>query len=72
MSKLSEQKIGTRPFFYPMHRQPVFNKLGLFINETHNISEKLYNQGFYLPSGLNLTKEKIEYVCEKLYSIIPS
>jgi len=25
MKKLAESKIGTRPFFYPMHLQPVFS-----------------------------------------------
>ena len=28
MEKLKEYKIGTRPFFYPMHLQPVFQKWG--------------------------------------------
>ncbi len=35
MKKLAENKIGTRPFFYPMHRQPVFKKMGLFEGESH-------------------------------------
>ena len=26
MAKLGEHKIGTRPFFYPMHKQPIFMK----------------------------------------------
>ena len=30
MRRLGEFKIGTRPFFWPMHQQPVFIKMGLF------------------------------------------
>ena len=33
MKLLVEKNIGTRPFFFPMHLQPVFNKMGLFLNE---------------------------------------
>ena len=28
MNGLGEKNIGTRPFFYPMHKQPVFRKMG--------------------------------------------
>jgi perosamine synthetase len=30
MKKLAEHQIGTRPFFWCMHEQPVFHKMGLF------------------------------------------
>ena len=33
MAKLEELKIGTRPFFYPMHKQPVF-QMGLIENQS--------------------------------------
>ena len=67
---LSKLKINTRPFFYPMHKQPVFKKMGLFKNQTFKISNYLYNQGLYLPSGLTMNNEKIESVVKKLKSII--
>jgi len=35
MKELADNKIGTRPFFYPMHKQPVFIKMGLFIGESY-------------------------------------
>lgn len=59
MKDLSGKGIGTRPFFYPMHLQPVFRKRGLFINENYPVSEKLSEYGFYIPSGLALTEEQI-------------
>ena len=54
MKRLAQKGIGTRPFFWPMHEQPVFQKMGLFKNEQHPVSERLARRGFYLPSGLGL------------------
>jgi perosamine synthetase len=45
-----------------MHEQPVFNKMGLFTNESYPIAEKLARNGFYIPSGLGLTPEDQETV----------
>ena len=66
MSKLGERKIGTRPFFYPMHKQPIFNQMGLFREDSHPNSERLAERGFYVPSGLALTKDEIRSVSEVL------
>ncbi|MDB3859711.1 DegT/DnrJ/EryC1/StrS family aminotransferase [Candidatus Pelagibacter sp.] len=70
MDNLNNQGIGCRPFFYPMHQQPVLNKLGLFKNESHPVAEKLYQKGLYLPSGLNITEEQIVRVSTILKNII--
>lgn len=70
MNMLIEKKIGTRPFFYPMHLQPVFNKKGLFLNEKHPSAENLAERGFYLPSGLALTDEEIYTVVKELTTIL--
>jgi perosamine synthetase len=63
VAKLNEAKIGTRPFFWCMHEQPVFKKMGLFLNEHYPVGEKLARNGFYVPSGLGLTNEEIIEVC---------
>ena len=55
---LSDKKIGTRPFFWCMHEQPVFNNMGLFNNESYPVAEKLARNGLYLPSGLGLSIEE--------------
>lgn len=60
MQALQQEKIGTRPFFWPMHEQPVFKKLGLFGNERYPVAENIARQGFYLPSGLALEQHQIE------------
>ena len=64
VKKLGDAKIGTRPFFWCMHEQPVFKKMGLFENESYPVAEKLARNGFYIPSGLGLSDEEITTVCE--------
>ena len=66
VKKLNDAKIGTRPFFWCIHEQPVFNNMGLFINEKYPVAEKLARNGFYVPSGLGLSDEEIEEVCNAL------
>ena len=69
LKKLADKKIGTRPFFYPMHLQPVFMKMGLFKNEKYPVSEEISENGFYIPSGLALTKKQIEITIDSLKNI---
>jgi perosamine synthetase len=61
MSELAKLGIGTRPFFYPMHKQPVFNKMGLFLNDKFEV---------YIPSGLSLTFQQAQEVAESLKQIL--
>lgn len=70
MKKLAERKVGCRPFFYPMHFQPVFRKMGLFENESYPIAEKLGERGFYIPSGLSVTEEQRVYIAEQIREVI--
>jgi perosamine synthetase len=70
MKQLGEKGIGTRPFFYPMHLQPVLKRMGLYTHETYPNAEKMYNYGFYLPSGLALTNEQIHEVVKELKEIL--
>ena len=69
ISKLRNLKIGTRPFFYPMHKQPVFKKIGIFKKNSFPISERLYERGLYLPSGITLIEEDIKIIYERLKTI---
>ena len=70
MRRLSEKKIGTRPFFYPMHLQPVLKNMGLYKNESYPESEILSEYGFYIPSGLALTKEQIEITIDAVKNLL--
>ncbi|HGJ67316.1 TPA: hypothetical protein ENS27_18295 [bacterium] len=70
MGELAQKGMMTRPFFYPTHKQPVFNKMGMFINEQYPNSEKLYERGFYIPSGLALTEEQIMAVSQIMHEVL--
>ena len=69
MEKLGKKGIGSRPFFFPMHRQPVFNKAGLFVDDQHPNSIHLAEKGFYIPSGLALAKEQAYEVANAMKEI---
>lgn len=66
MSDLHQEGIGCRAFFYPIHRQPVFLKKGLFKQESYPCAEMLAQRGLYIPSGLALTQEQMVQVVKKL------
>ena len=66
MKFLNEKGIGTRPFFWNMHEQPIFKKMGFFQNDSHPIAENIARTGFYVPSGLGLSEDDITYVCNCL------
>lgn len=70
MARLAELGVGTRPFFWPMHEQPVFARMGLFSGGRFPNAERLARRGFYLPSGLALTEDQMEKVAESLRSLL--
>lgn len=70
MQRLGEYKIGTRPFFWSMHEQPVFQKMGLFKEDSLPIAENISRRGFYIPSGLALTDEQIERVAQVIVEVL--
>ena len=70
MKKLANHKIGTRPFFWCMHEQPVFQKMGLFEKVSCPVAEKLARRGFYVPSGLALIEEQISQVASTLREVV--
>ncbi len=71
MEKLSKKGIDSRDFFFPLNKQPCLKKLGIDYQSGENfpISEKLFKQGLYLPSGLNLKEEEIGYICKTIKEI---
>ncbi|MGB5962199.1 MAG: DegT/DnrJ/EryC1/StrS family aminotransferase [Coleofasciculaceae cyanobacterium] len=70
MRRLSDYKIGTRPFFWSMHEQPVFQKMGLFKDKICPVAETIARRGFYIPSGLALTDEQIERVAQAILEVL--
>ena len=69
-NRLKKLGVETRPFFLGMHEQPVFLERGLFNGERYPIAEKIARQGLYLPSGLALTEEQLEQVCNVVNEVL--
>lgn len=70
MRRLAENGVATRPFFWPMHEQPVFRKMGLFMDESYPEAERLARRGFYIPSGMALTEQQAGTVAEAVWEVL--
>ena len=70
MGRLASRNIGTRPFFWPMHEQPVFRKMGLFPDVHSPVAERLARRGFYLPSGAGLSDAQVDTVSSAVQEIM--
>lgn len=66
---LAEKNIGTRPFFYPLHQQPILKKLGFFHELELPVSENLYKKGFYIPTGPGLSQNNLKTVVDALKKV---
>ncbi len=71
MSLLSQRGIGTRPFFFPLHLQPIVNEYFPESEKlTLNNSKFAWENGFYLPSGLGNTESDFIRSAKELKSIL--
>ncbi|MDE6846219.1 MAG: DegT/DnrJ/EryC1/StrS family aminotransferase [Lachnospiraceae bacterium] len=67
---LEEQGVGTRSFFWCMHEQPVYRNQGMYLNEVYPNAEYLARKGFYIPSGLALTEEQMDWVAASVHKVM--
>ena len=70
MDRLKAYKVGSRPFFWPMHEQPVLLNMGLFRNESYPVAENIARRGFYIPSGMALNNEQISKAANAVKEIL--
>jgi perosamine synthetase len=66
--KLLELGVDTRDFFYAPSDQPVLVKAGL-VTQSYPVTEIIAQSGCYLPSGLAITDEQIDAVCDVIVSL---
>jgi len=71
-SQLGKLGIGTRPFFWGLHEQPLLKKYSFYHEQSLPVCENMARRGFYLPSGLALTEKQIHFVAEKFKEVIRS
>lgn len=72
MLALSEHGIDTRPFFHPLSSLPAYTHLGVAeqCRKRNPNAYRISARGVNLPSGFNLTREKVAYVCGQLKGIL--
>lgn len=64
--------IETRPFFWPLHKQPVLSNYKIFPNNSLKISENLGSNGFYIPIGKHINIKDQKYISNKLVEVVRS
>ena len=69
VSDLAKNGIETRNFFIGLHSQPVLQGKMRIVGDFEN-TEILQSTGFYLPSGVGISKKEVEEVCLKLISLV--
>lgn len=72
MSLMTEKAIDCRPFFHPLSSLPAYQKVeqARQAQQRNKNAYKLSPYGINLPSGLNITKEKVGYVCVAVKDIL--
>lgn len=70
MERLSAKGVGSRPFFWPMHEQPVFQRMGIAKGYSLPVSERLGRKGLYLPLGNGINTDDVERVCEAVHDLL--
>lgn len=68
--KLQEREVQTRPFFVGMHDQPVLRERGFFEGEEYPVTDRISRQGLYLPSGMALTQDQLDQVCQTVREVL--
>ena len=65
---LAKDNIDTRPFFHPLSSIPAYRELGEArgMAEQNPVSYAIADYAINLPSGLDMTEEKVERVCNQI------
>lgn len=64
--------VQTRPFFYPLHLQPVFKKSSVFLEYHLSVAEWLGDYGLYLPNGLGMSDEQLSEAAQIVAGVFTS
>jgi perosamine synthetase len=72
MEALTADGITTRPFFYPLSSLPAYASTpeGMEARERNRVAYSIGARGINLPSPLNLTRDQVEFVCDRLRHVI--
>jgi len=68
MAALAERGIESRTFFCPMNMQPFLQQQKGYRQLDCPVAERLWETGFYLPSGIQLSEEAIVRIVDEIRS----
>jgi perosamine synthetase len=68
--ELRKLGVDTRRFFCPLHLQPLAKNYSITPFGEMLVAERLWNRGFYLPSGLGNTEEELEEVIAIMWRMV--
>lgn len=68
IKNLKEENIDSRPFFYPIHQMPPYQRYSA--SREFPAASYLSVRGINLPSGANLTSEEINYITTTIKKIL--
>lgn len=68
IAHLKSNGVDTRLLFTGMHRQKALYDYGCDCSGIYPVCDWLTENGFYLPSGSNLTEKEIKYICDLIKS----
>lgn len=66
VSHLKQNNVDTRLLFVGMHRQPSMLKYGCDVSGDYFVTDRLSENGFYLPSASCLSEESICLICKMI------
>ena len=69
MDFLSKNGIETRPMFYPSNIMPPYENFKFVKNKNISNSELISRSSICLPSSIDLTKKRIEFICKKIIQV---
>jgi perosamine synthetase len=72
MQLMSAEGIDCRPFFRPLSSLPAYagTQQAQQAQQRNSVSYRLSPYGINLPCGMNMTEEKVAYVCAALKRIL--
>jgi perosamine synthetase len=72
MKAMDARNIDCRPFFHPLSSLPAYATFGQAerARQRNTTSYQISPYAINLPSGLNMTREQVKYVCDSLKEIV--
>lgn len=73
MAAMKERNIDTRPFFSPLSSLPAFAdkpETTQFVSRKDNIGHSIAERGVNLPSGYNMSEQRVDVVCRALKDVL--